>query len=30
MVVLWMVVESKLLLMIDDAKSSVGICQHPF
>jgi len=30
MVVSWMVVESKLLLLIDDAKSSVGICRHPF
>jgi len=26
----WMVVESKRLLLIDDAKSSVRICRHPF
>jgi len=30
MVLSWMVVESKKLLLIDDTKSSVGICQHPF
>jgi len=28
--VTWMVVESKRLLLIDDTKLSIRICQHPF